>query len=159
MFIRPRGTTDTTNRGVMVLVVGYPGKGYPRQGTLASLWPMNRLSPRRASLRGGAIDQVPVKQVCEAERTTKSSSSKSARQGERPSPRRASLRRRATDQAPAERVYKTGRMTKSSSSKSRRQGEQPSPRRSSLRGGATDQALVERVCEAGQTTKSRMPQH
>jgi hypothetical protein len=31
----------------------------------------DRPNPRRASLRGGATDQVPVEQVCEVEQTTK----------------------------------------------------------------------------------------
>jgi hypothetical protein len=65
----------------------------------------------------GAYDQVPDKQVCEAERTNESPSSKLARWGKRPSPCRASLRGEAKDQVPVE-AYEAG--------------EQPSPRRASL---------------------------
>jgi hypothetical protein len=49
----------------------------------------DRSSLRQASLRDGATDQAPVKQVCEARRSTKPPSSKSMRRSERPNPRRA----------------------------------------------------------------------
>jgi hypothetical protein len=67
-----------------------------------------RPNPRWEGLRGGANDQVPVEQVCKAERTTKPPPSKSVRQGERPSPCRASLRGGATDQLPIKQIRKEG---------------------------------------------------
>jgi hypothetical protein len=59
-------------------------------------------------LSGPFTDQVAMKQVCEAGRTTKSSPSKSVRQGERPSPHRASLLGGVNNQTPAERMHKEG---------------------------------------------------
>jgi hypothetical protein len=71
-----------------------------------------------ASLRDRATNQVCAEKACEAERPTKSPSSKSVKWGGRPSLRRVSLRDGTTDQFPAEQACETERLTKSPLSKS-----------------------------------------
>jgi hypothetical protein len=66
----------------------------------------DRLGPCRASLRDKATDQVPVEQVHEVERPTRSLSRKSVRQGDHSGPYRASPQRKATDQILIKKVGK-----------------------------------------------------
>lgn len=106
-----------------------------------------RASLCRASLRDRTDDQVPTEQVNEAEWTTKTlpsktaRRSKSARQSERPSPcraslqdgvntYRASLRDEVGDQVPTEQVREAEQTTKSLLSMSMRRNGRPGPRRS-----------------------------
>ena len=63
-----------------------------------------RPSPRRATLRGGASDQVPAERPYEAERSTKSPLSDPARRSGRPSPCRATLRGGSDDQLQIEQL-------------------------------------------------------
>jgi hypothetical protein len=77
-----------------VCEAGRTTKSSPSKSARQSEWP----SPRRASLRDGANDQVPAEQVYEARQTTKSLPSKFVKRSERPSHRRTSQRGRTSDQ-------------------------------------------------------------
>jgi hypothetical protein len=91
-----------------------------------------RPSPCRATLWGGAGDQVPAQQSREAERATKSLPSSLARRSGWPSPYRATLWGGADDQVLTEQPCKAEWATKSLPSNLVRQSEWTSPYRATL---------------------------